>query len=379
MKHNSGITEFCGKYDIYPDLTSARKYEDGLRTKGLFKNSKTDEPLITIITVVYNSESSIERAIKSVLNQTYANIEYIIIDGGSTDTTLEIVKKYINKIDYIVSEPDKGIYDAMNKGIELSKGEYIALLNSDDYYSPNAIEQSINEIIRTQTDYSGGDAILIDEFGNHVFQFGLHLFDKRAYFSLNPCSHIAMVIGKKVYNSIGRYDTKYKIASDLKYQLKIAEAGFRAAPVNHVVCYMELEGVSSREQDLAITEVKQILAEFHPNLSIEEIDSIAQLRYRDQLTLHSMDMLLKVLESNEYTSEQKAFIKNRIQECYKKTMYMLNNSTLTNNDSEERTMNEYFDSIRFKTILKYKVAKKLYHTPVYKPVRHLYKLAKRYL
>lgn len=369
---------FCGKYNLYPDLTGARKFHGGLRTKGNPEHSKSNEPLISIITVVYNSGPNIERAIESVLSQTYKNIEYIIIDGGSTDNTLEIIKKYINRIDYVISEPDQGIYDAMNKGIELSKGEYVALLNSDDYFSKEAMEYSIKEILKSGADYSGGDAILVDEFGNDVFQFGLHYFDKRAYFSLNPCSHISMVIGRKVYDHIGRYDTNYRIASDLKYQLAIARTGFKAALVNHVVCYMELNGISSREQDLSINEVKRILTEFHPNLSIEEIESIAQLRYRDQLTFNTLDMLLKVIENDEYTIEQKEFIKNKVQDCFKKTIYTL----ITSNESESNEVkqeitNNYFDGISLKGLIKYKIAKKLHATPFYKPIRFLYKVFKK--
>ena len=89
-------------------------------------------PLITIITVAYNAVKDIENTILSVLNQTYPNIEYIIIDGGSTDGTLDIIKKYEDKISYWVSEPDKGIYDAMNKGIVKANGDYLFFLGADD-------------------------------------------------------------------------------------------------------------------------------------------------------------------------------------------------------------------------------------------------------
>lgn len=134
------------------------KYEGGLRTKGYFKYSYEKKnsawyiydnnsigkeidieyyefdklPLITVITVVFNSEKYIEQTILSVLNQTYDNVEYIIIDGGSTDGTIGIIKKYEHAIDYWVSEKDEGIYDAMNKGISISNGKWINLLNSGD-------------------------------------------------------------------------------------------------------------------------------------------------------------------------------------------------------------------------------------------------------
>jgi glycosyltransferase involved in cell wall biosynthesis len=106
-----------------------------------FENTNHKFPLVTIITVVFNNVTYIEETIQSVLNQTYQNIEYIIIDGGSTDGTLNIIKKYEKFLDYWVSEKDKGIYDAMNKGIQLAKGKWINFMNSGDtFYSKDTIK-----------------------------------------------------------------------------------------------------------------------------------------------------------------------------------------------------------------------------------------------
>ena len=98
-----------------------------------------NNPLISVVTVSYNAVTTIEQTILSVINQTYSNIEYIIIDGGSTDGTVDIIRKYADRIAYWVSEPDKGIYDAMNKGTKKANGEYIAFLNSDDWYELDAV------------------------------------------------------------------------------------------------------------------------------------------------------------------------------------------------------------------------------------------------
>jgi len=112
-----------------------RQGEGGLRTKGYFKLDMEGKPLITVVTAVYNGEQFLEETIQSVINQTYDNVEYIIIDGGSTDGTVGIIRKYEHVIDYWVSEKDNGIGDAWNKGITLSFGSLIGLLNSDDFYN----------------------------------------------------------------------------------------------------------------------------------------------------------------------------------------------------------------------------------------------------
>ena len=106
------------------------------------------QPLVSVITVVYNGEKYLEQTIQSVINQTYNNIEYIIIDGGSTDTTLDIIKKYKDYISYFISEPDNGLYDAMNKGIRRANGELIGMLNSDDWLNLDAISTVQNAYVK---------------------------------------------------------------------------------------------------------------------------------------------------------------------------------------------------------------------------------------
>ena len=110
--------------------------------KGL-KMKKKDNPLVSIITVCFNSERTIEQTIKSVLNQTYKEIEYIIVDGQSTDGTLDIINKYSSQIAKIVSEPDEGLYHAMNKGISMATGDIVGIINSDDWYEPYTVEEVV--------------------------------------------------------------------------------------------------------------------------------------------------------------------------------------------------------------------------------------------
>ncbi len=131
-----------------------RKSEGGLRTQRYYKQSYESKPLISIVTVVFNGEEFLEETIQSVINQTYDNVEYIIIDGGSTDGTVDIIKKYEDRIDYWVSEHDNGIYDAMNKGISLCSGEWINFMNAGDSFYDN-------EVILTMFDEVNYDNLVI--------------------------------------------------------------------------------------------------------------------------------------------------------------------------------------------------------------------------
>ena len=126
-------------------LDTAEK-DGGLRTRKVFKSSLPNKPLITLITAVLNNEKYLEECINSLYNQNYDNYEHIIIDGGSSDKTIEIIKKYEAKIDYWCSGLDKGIYDAFNKGMKLAKGSYLGFLNSDDVYEKDAFTILLNYI-----------------------------------------------------------------------------------------------------------------------------------------------------------------------------------------------------------------------------------------
>ena len=135
---------------LFLPMGENRKGEGGLRTKGYFKKSYEDKLLISIVTVVYNGEKYLEETIQSVINQTYDNVEYIIIDGGSIDGTLDIIKKYEDQIDYWVSEKDKGIYDALHKGFSCASGEIFAWLNADDIYYPWTLKTVVNILLENK-------------------------------------------------------------------------------------------------------------------------------------------------------------------------------------------------------------------------------------
>ena len=171
------------------------------------------QPLISIITVCYNSENTIKKTIESIINQTYKNIEYIVIEGKSTDRTLEVINEYKDKISKITSEKDDGIYDAFNKGLKLYTGDVIGFVNSDDVLTPNAIEI----LVRYYNKYPKKDFF----FGSVKKHWGvLHGFKPwKIFFSWGfYSSHsTGFYIKKEAATKVGFYNTKYKYSADYDY------------------------------------------------------------------------------------------------------------------------------------------------------------------
>ena len=143
-------------------------FEGGRRVDELKTNFVKNKPVISIVTVVRNCENTIEDTIINLINQEYPNIEYIVIDGGSTDGTLKKIRKYEKSIDYWISEPDGGIYDAMNKGIDLATGEWVNFMNAGDYFFNNStINLIVSEIRKQNFDIIYGDFIVAHQNFNH--------------------------------------------------------------------------------------------------------------------------------------------------------------------------------------------------------------------
>ncbi len=177
-------------------------------------------PLISIITVVYNGEKYLKQAIESVINQTYKNIEYIIIDGGSTDNTLNIIKNYHQNISKWVSEPDNGLYDAMNKGIKLATGELIGMVNSDDWYELNAVEIIVNEYLKNDNKqiFHSDRYDVYKDGSRKKYAFNPSVF-KFKYFSMTY-SHPTMFVHRDIYKSY-KYNISLTSISDYQFALEI--------------------------------------------------------------------------------------------------------------------------------------------------------------
>jgi glycosyltransferase involved in cell wall biosynthesis len=195
------------------------KTEGGRHVRGKLKQSLPNKPLLTVITVVFNGAATLEHNIRSVLEQTYENVEHIIIDGDSSDETLDILRKYDDDIDYWVSEKDAGIYDAMNKGIALAKGDYIGMLNSDDYFAdPLAVEKIVSNFKTSNVDavFSCLDIVDPANLDRVMRKYRISSFSSfMLRIGVMP-PHPTFYCKKSCYEKAGPYRTDYRIAADFE-------------------------------------------------------------------------------------------------------------------------------------------------------------------
>lgn len=182
-------------------------------------------PLITIITVCFNAVNVIERTILSIINQTYPNVEFIIVDGGSKDSTIDVIRKYDNKISKWISEPDKGIYDAMNKGIKLATGEWINFMNAGDCFSDeNVLSKIFGQEYPASVKFLYSDNYYVDEKGKQTYAVHNH----------NNLSilHQSAIYRKELHEMCGHYIVTPKIiVSDLLFFASVPEEYFKKVDV----------------------------------------------------------------------------------------------------------------------------------------------------
>ena len=210
-------------------------------SKDLVKTSKPELlPLVSIITVAYNAARTIEQTIKSVINQSYENLEYIIIDGGSTDGTLDIIKKYEDRIDFWVSEADKGIYDAMNKGITYANGDLIGIINADDWYETDIITYIAD--CYKNTDRATVIYGLLRNFKDEQF-YSVKGNSIRAL-KYDMIQHPTCFIPKSVYMQYGMYDLRYIYSADYDLVLHYVNSGIQFKFIDQVIANFRIGGIS---------------------------------------------------------------------------------------------------------------------------------------
>ena len=205
---------------------------------------------VSIITSVYNNEKTIEDAIKSVLSQTYPNIEYIVVDGASKDNTVSVIKKYEDKISTFISERDKGIYDGLNKGVSLATGDVIAFLHSDDIYADeNIITEVVEHFKSTNTDSIYADLVYVDkEDTSKIFRYwksGEYSFKKLCNGWMPP--HPTFFVKKEFYDKYGKFDLDFGIAADYDFMLRmLGKYKITTSYLPKVLYKMRVGGASNR-------------------------------------------------------------------------------------------------------------------------------------
>lgn len=226
------------------------------------------KPKLSVITIVYNNALAIERTMLSVLNQTYSNIEYIVIDGDSNDGTKEIIQKYTDRLAKFISEPDKGIYDAMNKGLAIATGDYVLFMNSgDEIFAPETVAEVFAS--SPSADIYYGETEMFDENWNSLGQrrhrapehFDWHSFK----YGMNV-SHQAIYIKRSLTEP---YNLKYKYSSDIDWIIKAAKKSSNIVNTHLYVAKYLVGGISKKKHLASLKERFKILSNYYgliPNL-----------------------------------------------------------------------------------------------------------------
>lgn len=279
-------------------------------TGGAQGRMQSDRPLVSIITVVYNSVGTLEQTIRSVLDQTYPYVEYILVDGGSTDGTLDIVCRYEDQIACWVSEPDDGIYDAMNKGIRLASGELIGILNSDDLY----FGYTITEVVRAYEQAGElcalyGDMIKFYGEGEDGGAFFRGDMTKGAFEQADiGLNHPTCFIPKAVYVQHGLFDVCYEVGADRELMFRLYGRGVPFVHVGKTLVRFRLGGFSS---SYTMRKAMRLITHKHHFLRRHDVRSsrVLSILLRDALRLFRDVLLGHILGKERMDRLKEGYLK----------------------------------------------------------------------
>lgn len=253
-----------------------------------------DTPIVSVITVCFNVASTIEKTMLSVLNQTYENLEYIIIDGNSTDRTVDIIKKYSERLTYWISEPDNGIYDAMNKGIVKATGKYLIFMNAGDQFLNEMVLAKCLPYFFQEVDVISGIGYLSGQKWIPAKATELSV----AFFLKKSLNHQATFINRKLFQN-NLYNADLKIVGDSVFFFKaliIGNASYVDIPIEVSLC--ENPGLSGQEKK-AFAELETSIKEILPNRMVSDVDFL--IKYYNPAVqmiggwLYKMHLLKKIL------------------------------------------------------------------------------------
>jgi glycosyltransferase involved in cell wall biosynthesis len=247
------------KSALFLPVKAGRKGEGGIRTQGYFKKSFDKKPLISIVTIVYNGEKYLEKTIQSVINQNYDNIEYIVIDGDSTDGTVDIIKKYEDKIDYWISEKDKGISAAFNKGVTCSTGERLLMLNTGDFFIDNSfLKSNISQLLTVEDVVFF--SVRVDNNRNLPSEDVLSSLEK--ILDKVQVPHQSAFVKLSSYKRCGLYNTNFKIRMDYEFFLRLISCNSKFKYLNVVAVQYLVGGISMQFKNRALFEIEALISNY---------------------------------------------------------------------------------------------------------------------
>lgn len=240
----------------------------------------SENPKLSIITVNLNNRDGLQRTIDSVVSQTFIDYEWIVIDGGSTDGSRELIEQYQDHFAYWCSEPDKGIYNAMNKGIAHAKGEWLQFLNSGDWlYEKETIEKIFS--YQYNADVLYGNVILQSKNGNLEYRNYPDTLNIHFFYDHSLCHQSTMLKRTLFYEK--KYNEKLLIASDWEYNLKLFSENHLFQHIPFFVSVFSIDGISSKLEAENIKERKKVLLEYIPTYYKQDVELYAQVKEKDSL------------------------------------------------------------------------------------------------
>ncbi len=219
-------------------------------------------PKLSIVTVVYNGGATIADTLASVAAQGYSNLEYVVVDGASTDDTLDRVRSAGDVVTRLVSEPDNGLYDAMNKGIRMTTGEVVGLINSDDIYAPGVFDKVMAAFTDAKVDAVYGDLCYVrqDDLGAVVRYWKSSEFKPRSFSSGWSPPHPTLFLRRAVYERCGLFDLDYRIAADIEFMMRLFEVhGVRARYLPEILVRMRMGGTTNRSLRNIVRQNREVL------------------------------------------------------------------------------------------------------------------------
>jgi glycosyltransferase involved in cell wall biosynthesis len=253
------------------------------------------QPVVSVVTIVYNNVKYIKDALESVLSQDYPSIEYIVIDGGSTDGTVEIIEKYRDQIQVFLSEPDDGIYDALNKGVELATGDVIAILHSDDlFYDEFVVSDMVYKMSETGAEFCFSDMVIVDSRSDRVLRYYMAYYFNRWMFRMGWMPpHPTCFIKKSLFDEFGLYSLDYKVAGDFDFLVRIFYGRkILWSYLNRVTVKMRQGGVSNS----GLNSKRIIASEINHSLQANHVWSLPFFQL-GRYIIRLMEMLVKPKKS----------------------------------------------------------------------------------